>query len=143
MPFLLIPCVKSWHLFIAEPLLPLSQKKFLFSYCFFRIELNCTFSRLWSACNQGFTSWVVLLKFLYFRSGDSTARIWEIADGPSTSSMHNGLLNVVVLKHFKGQINEKSKDVTTLDWNVSFAWWILTSLICGFHIMEKNVIVYF
>jgi len=27
---------------------------------------------------------------------------------------------VHVLKHFKGRTNEKSKDVTTLDWNVSF-----------------------
>ncbi|KAJ8453291.1 hypothetical protein Cgig2_008175 [Carnegiea gigantea] len=50
-------------------------------------------------------------------SGDSTARIWTIADGPSTSAVYNGLLNVAVLKHFKGRTNEKSKDVTTLDWN--------------------------
>lgn len=28
--------------------------------------------------------------------------------------------NVHVLKHFKGRTNEKSKDVTTLDWNVRF-----------------------
>ena len=54
------------------------------------------------------------------RSGDSTARIWTIADGPSTSAVYNGPLNVAVLKHFKGRTNEKSKDVTTLDWNVSF-----------------------
>jgi len=32
----------------------------------------------------------------------------------------NGPLNVLVLKHVKGRTNEKSKDVTTLDWNVSF-----------------------
>lgn len=50
-------------------------------------------------------------------SGDSTARIWTIADGPSTSAVYNGPLNVAVLKHFKGRTNEKSKDVTTLDWN--------------------------
>ncbi|KAF5201398.1 F-box-like/WD repeat-containing protein TBL1XR1 [Thalictrum thalictroides] len=50
-------------------------------------------------------------------SGDSTARIWTIADGPCASSMQNGPTNVLVLKHFKGRTNEKSKDVTTLDWN--------------------------
>lgn len=49
-------------------------------------------------------------------SGDSTARIWTIADGSSRSNS-NGHLNVLVLKHVKGRTNEKSKDVTTLDWN--------------------------
>ncbi|CAN1310331.1 WD40 repeat-containing protein HOS15 [Linum perenne] len=48
-------------------------------------------------------------------SGDSTARIWTIADGMSKSG--NGPLSVLVLKHVKGKTNEKSKDVTTLDWN--------------------------
>lgn len=48
-------------------------------------------------------------------SGDSTARIWTI-DGTSSSNMENGPFNVV-LRHFKGRTNEKSKDVTTLDWN--------------------------
>ncbi|XP_059623946.1 WD40 repeat-containing protein HOS15 isoform X2 [Cornus florida] len=50
-------------------------------------------------------------------SGDSTARIWTIPDGTSRSSLQNGPLNVAVLKHVKGKTNEKSKDVTTLDWN--------------------------
>ncbi|KAL6974858.1 WD40 repeat-containing protein hos15 [Sarracenia purpurea var. burkii] len=50
-------------------------------------------------------------------SGDATARIWTIGDGPCNSSMQNGSRAVVILKHFKGRINEKSKDVTTLDWN--------------------------
>lgn len=55
------------------------------------------------------------------RSGDSTARIWNISDGSSGSSTRTtSLLNVLVLKHVKGKTNEKSKDVTTLDWNVSF-----------------------
>lgn len=53
------------------------------------------------------------------RSGDSTARIWTVADGASGSSSQNGPSNVLVLKHVKGRINEKNKDVTTLDWNVS------------------------
>ncbi|XP_061371346.1 WD40 repeat-containing protein HOS15-like isoform X2 [Gastrolobium bilobum] len=50
-------------------------------------------------------------------SGDSTARIWKIAEGPCNSSVQNEPVNVVVLNHFKGRTNEKSKDVTTLDWN--------------------------
>ncbi|KAL1345025.1 hypothetical protein AAHE18_08G087900 [Arachis hypogaea] len=50
-------------------------------------------------------------------SGDSTARIWKIPDGPCNSCMHDEPVNVVVLRHFKGRTNEKSKDVTTLDWN--------------------------
>jgi transducin (beta)-like 1 len=57
--------------------------------------------------------------FPIFRSGDSSARIWTIVDGPSSSSAQNGSANVVVLKHFRGRTNEKSKDVTTLDWSVS------------------------
>ncbi|KAG2565299.1 hypothetical protein PVAP13_7NG062317 [Panicum virgatum] len=50
-------------------------------------------------------------------SGDSTARIWTIPDGPCGSNMQSSPLGVHVLKHFKGRTNEKSKDVTTLDWN--------------------------
>ncbi|KAI4327394.1 hypothetical protein L6164_019863 [Bauhinia variegata] len=50
-------------------------------------------------------------------SGDSTARIWTIAEGSCRSGSQNGPLNVLVLKHVKGRTNEKSKDVTTLDWN--------------------------
>jgi len=54
-----------------------------------------------------------------FRSGDSTARIWTIAEGRCKPGSHNGPLSVLVLKHVRGKTNEKSKDVTTLDWNVS------------------------
>ncbi|CAD6264220.1 unnamed protein product [Miscanthus lutarioriparius] len=50
-------------------------------------------------------------------SGDSTARIWTIPDGPCGSNMQSSPPGVHVLKHFKGRTNEKSKDVTTLDWN--------------------------
>ncbi|XP_074303689.1 WD40 repeat-containing protein HOS15 [Silene latifolia] len=49
-------------------------------------------------------------------SGDSTARIWTISDKGSSSTSQNGSADVV-LKHVKGKTNEKSKDVTTLDWN--------------------------
>ncbi|CAJ1942923.1 unnamed protein product [Sphenostylis stenocarpa] len=51
-------------------------------------------------------------------SGDSTARIWTIAEGRCKPGSHNGPLSVLVLKHVRGKTNEKSKDVTTLDWNV-------------------------
>lgn len=54
-----------------------------------------------------------------YRSGDSTARIWTIAEGRCKPGSENGPLNVLVLKHVRGKTNEKSKDVTTLDWNVS------------------------
>lgn len=56
---------------------------------------------------------------LYVSSGDSTARIWSIADGPSGSLAPVSAPKPLVLKHFKGKTNEKSKDVTTLDWNAS------------------------
>ncbi|KAM3385624.1 hypothetical protein ACQJBY_009428 [Aegilops geniculata] len=49
-------------------------------------------------------------------SGDSTARIWTIPDGPC-GSIQSSPASGHVLKHFKGRTNEKSKDVTTLDWN--------------------------
>ncbi|GMH24074.1 hypothetical protein Nepgr_025917 [Nepenthes gracilis] len=48
-------------------------------------------------------------------SGDSTARIWTIADRDSRS--HNGPAHVLVLKHVKGRTNEKGEFVTTIDWN--------------------------
>lgn len=62
---------------------------------------------------------IMFLWTLNIRSGDSTARIWAIGDVACSSSMENGTSGVLVLKHFKGRANEKSKDVTTLDWNVS------------------------
>jgi len=61
----------------------------------------------------------ITLFIIISSSGDSTARIWTIAEGTSRSVAQNGPLNVLVLKHVKGRTNEKSKDVTTLDWNVS------------------------
>lgn len=66
---------------------------------------------------------VFSFRFFFFfganRSGDSTARIWTIPAGHCGSASRSGPPNSVVLKHFKGRTNEKSKDVTTLDWNVS------------------------
>jgi hypothetical protein len=75
------------------------------------------------------TLWLALL-FELARSGDSTARIWTIPDGPCGTVMHSSP-GVHVLKHFKGQTNEKSKDVTTLDWNVSF-FFMLQILLCPY-----------
>ncbi|XP_020698169.1 WD40 repeat-containing protein HOS15 [Dendrobium catenatum] len=60
-------------------------------------------------------AWSPTSSLLASGSGDSTARIWTIPDGPCGSNMLPP--QVHVLKHFKGRTNEKSKDVTTLDWN--------------------------
>jgi transducin (beta)-like 1 len=50
-------------------------------------------------------------------SGDSSARIWSIPQGPcGMASGHAASSEAVVLRHFNNG-NEKSKDVTTLDWN--------------------------
>ena len=53
----------------------------------------------------------------YHSAGDSTARIWTIGEGPCSANMQGILPNCAVLTHFKGKT--PSKDVTTLDWNVS------------------------
>ncbi|XP_049399060.1 WD40 repeat-containing protein HOS15-like [Solanum stenotomum] len=46
-------------------------------------------------------------------SGDATARIWTIGDGPCNSTIPN----VLVLNHLEIQATEENKDVTSLDWN--------------------------
>lgn len=62
------------------------------------------------ACTQ-----VKLTDFFFFnRSGDSTARIWDMGDGSNAP-------NQLVLRHCiqKGGTEVPSnKDVTSLDWNV-------------------------
>uniref|UniRef100_A0A7N0SYU1 Uncharacterized protein n=1 Tax=Kalanchoe fedtschenkoi TaxID=63787 RepID=A0A7N0SYU1_KALFE len=50
-------------------------------------------------------------------SGDSTARIWTVADGLSRPGADNGPVSVAVLKHVQLRTHEGNKDVTTLDWN--------------------------
>ncbi|WJX95111.1 WD40 repeat-containing protein hos15 [Trifolium repens] len=50
-------------------------------------------------------------------SGDSTARIWSIPEGRCKPGSQSVPLDALVLKHVRGKTNEKSKDVTTLDWN--------------------------
>ena len=68
---------------------------------------------------------------LFLSSGDSTARIWTIADGPSGNPTYVSAPKPLVLKHFKGKTNEKSKDVTTLDWNASFPLRLVNSSLCA------------
>ncbi|XP_069148913.1 WD40 repeat-containing protein HOS15-like [Solanum lycopersicum] len=46
-------------------------------------------------------------------SGDATARIWTIGDGPFNYTIPN----VLVLNHLDSQATEENKDVTSLDWN--------------------------
>ncbi len=53
---------------------------------------------------------VVMTADVTGRSGDSTARIWDLAGLP------DGPVRPTVLKHFKAA-EPKAKDVTTLDWN--------------------------
>ncbi|XP_058772399.1 uncharacterized protein LOC131646357 [Vicia villosa] len=50
------------------------------------------------------------------RSGDSTTRIWMIDEGRCKFDSRIDPPNVLVLPHPRGINNEKSKDVTTLDW---------------------------
>ncbi|RDX65081.1 WD40 repeat-containing protein HOS15, partial [Mucuna pruriens] len=83
-------------------------------------ENNFFLKSISSQINTLQTVLTVILYFFpldQFKSGDSTARIWKIADRPCDSSVQNEPVNVVVLQHFKESTNEKSKDVTTLDWN--------------------------
>lgn len=50
-------------------------------------------------------------------SGDSTARIWAIPEGRCKSGSQSVPLDALVLRHVRGNTNEKSKDVTSIDWN--------------------------
>ncbi|KAF8051093.1 hypothetical protein N665_1801s0009 [Sinapis alba] len=59
-------------------------------------------------------AWSPSASLLASGSGDTTARIWSIPEGPFKSGRS---ISALILKHAKGKSNEKSKDVTTLDWN--------------------------
>ena len=50
-------------------------------------------------------------------SGDSTARIWQLPDGPCGKAQQGRMDSPRVLTHVSVEKGEKSKDVTTLDWN--------------------------
>lgn len=58
---------------------------------------------------------------VFYSSGDSTARIWDMADSSGSPSQ-------LILRHCiqKGGTEVPSnKDVTSLDWNVCFLFYVL------------------
>lgn len=100
--------VLSLHIFLFHPSINL-------------LQTICTPPPSYQECCLSVCILIVELYYYFVlaRSGDSTARIWTIPDGPCGSLIQSSPPSVHVLKHFKGRTNEKSKDVTTLDWNVS------------------------
>lgn len=74
-------------------------------------------------------------------SGDSTARIWTIPEGRSGNMSHVAAPKPLVLKHFKGKTNEKSKDVTTLDWNVSWTMFLSILFSCQISLSYQFLLV--
>ena len=61
-------------------------------------------------------SWNPRTQQLASGSGDSTARVWTLPDGACGKAQANRMKEPAVLQHFSSE-KEKSKDVTTLDWN--------------------------
>jgi transducin (beta)-like 1 len=66
-----------------------------------------------------------LLSFVY-RSGDATARIWQI---PTTGE--EALPGPIVLKHLPA-LTDTNRDVTTMDWNVRL-WILITAYLIDFY----------
>lgn len=61
-------------------------------------------------------SWGFKIHYILYRSGDSTARIWNLSENSTSGSTQ------LVLRHCireGGQDVPSNKDVTSLDWNVS------------------------
>ena len=59
---------------------------------------------------------------MLYRSGNSTAQIWIVPEGPCGLAIQSAPPKVVVFKYFKGRKIGRRKDMTTLDWNVSYAF---------------------
>lgn len=110
LPFLPASFTTSWLSFIhAEHYthyslwivwLHIAPLFFFFFFFFFCHHLLCSGSLSWCIC----------------RSGDSTARIWNLSENSTSSSTQ------LVLRHCireGGQDVPSNKDVTSLDWNVS------------------------
>ena len=78
-----------------------------------RVRVRAVVTGLVSSCQA--TALILHCRMLCRgRSGDSTARIWDLSAGNSRN-------DPLVLKHLKHE-GEKSKDVTTLDWKVRAGW---------------------
>lgn len=60
--------------------------------------------------------------FNLIRSGDATARIWQIPANPE-----DALQDPIVLKHLPA-LTDNNKDVTAMDWNVWKMTWIFLLL---------------
>lgn len=65
---------------------------------------------------------------ILIRSGDATARIWQIPANPEDT-----LQDPIVLKHLPA-LTDNNRDVTAMDWNVRLdsIWTILYPLCKGF-----------
>lgn len=93
------------------------------------------------ACFWSFLIWIFSILFYVSRSGDSTARIWKVSEGTNRPSSQNGPPNEIVLLHVKAKTNEKSKDVTSVDWNVRILHFL--NLLAGWCLMKTSCLFLF
>ena len=83
---------------------------------------------------EGSFHFIFIFLFFLVRSGDSTARLWEI------QNLTKAGVTSTTLNHSSSP-DEKSKDITTLDWNVSVSFFPSNNfllLILNFYWMESQ-----
>jgi len=73
-----------------------------------------------------------LSPLFHFRSGDSTARLWDI------QSLTKGGVTSTVLNHASSP-DEKAKDITAIDWNVRISFFFFFFLFSFFFIQTLFV----